>query len=158
LFLGEIVVKQEKITKFIKPEDADRKWYLIDAKDQVLGRLATQVAKVIRGKNKATFTPNTDTGDFVIVINAGQVKVTGKRELLKTYTHHSGYPGGLKTKSFEEILSKKPEYLIESAVRGMLPKTRLGNKLIKKLKVYAGQDHPHVAQKPEQLNLMEKHG
>ncbi len=151
-------MKQEKITKFIKPEDADRKWYLIDAKDQVLGRLATQVAKVIRGKNKATFTPNTDTGDFVIVINAKQVKITGKRELLKTYSHHSGYPGGLKTKSFEEILSKKPEFLIENAVRGMLPKTRLGNKLIKKLKVYAGQDHPHVAQKPEQLKLMEKYG
>jgi large subunit ribosomal protein L13 len=156
--LGEIVVKQEKITKFIRTEDADRKWYLIDAKDQVLGRLATQVAKVIRGKNKATFTPNTDTGDFVIVINAKQVKITGKRELLKTYSHHSGYPGGLKTKSFEEILSKKPEFLIENAVRGMLPKTRLGNKLIKKLKVYAGQDHPHVAQKPEQLKLMEKYG
>jgi large subunit ribosomal protein L13 len=154
--LGEIVVKQEKITKFIKSEDADRKWYLVDAKDQVLGRLASEVAKVIRGKNKAVFTPNMDAGDFVIVINANQVKVTGKREFLKTYSHHSGYPGGLKTKSFEEILSKKPEYLIESAVRGMLPKTRLGNKLIKKLKVYAGQDHPHVAQKPEQLNFMEK--
>ena len=156
--MGEIVLKQEKITKFIKPEDAGRKWYLVDAKDQVLGRLASEVAKVIRGKNKATFTPNTDTGDFVIVINANQIKVTGKREILKTYTHHSGYPGGLKTKSFEEILAKKPEFLIENAVRGMLPKTRLGNKLIKKLKVYAGQDHPHVAQQPEQLNLMEKHG
>jgi len=156
--LGEIVVKQEKITKFIKTEDADRKWYLVDAKDQVLGRLASEVAKVIRGKNKAAFTPNTDTGDFVIVINAKQVKITGKREILKTYSHHSGYPGGLKTKSFGEILSKNPEYLIENAVREMLPKTRLGNQLIKKLKVYAGQDHPHVAQKPEQLNLMEKHG
>ena len=149
-------MKQEKITKFIKSEDADKKWYLVDAKDQVLGRLASEIAKVIRGKNKAIFTPNTDTGDFVIVINADQVKVTGKRGLLKTYSHHSGYPGGLKTKSFEEILTKKPEFIIESAVRGMLPKTRLGNKLIKKLKVYAGQNHPHVAQRPEQLNLMEK--
>jgi len=149
-------VKQEKITKFIKSEDADKKWYLVDAKDQVLGRLASEIAKVIRGKNKAIFTPNTDTGDFVIVINADQVKVTGKRGLLKTYSHHSGYPGGLKTKSFEEIITKKPEFIIESAVRGMLPKTRLGNKLIKKLKVYAGQNHPHVAQRPEQLNLMEK--
>jgi len=149
-------VKQEKITKFIKSEDADKKWYLVDAKDQVLGRLASEIAKVIRGKNKAIFTPNADTGDFVIVINADQVKVTGKRGLLKTYSHHSGYPGGLKTKSFEEIITKKPEFIIESAVRGMLPKTRLGNKLIKKLKVYAGQNHPHVAQRPEQLNLMEK--
>ena len=149
-------MKQEKITKFIKSEDADKKWYLVDAKDQVLGRLASEIAKVIRGKNKAIFTPNTDTGDFVIVINADQVKVTGKRGLLKTYSHHSGYPGGLKTKSFEEILTKKPEFIIESAVRGMLPKTRLGNKLIKKLKVYAGQNHPHIAQRPEQLNLMEK--
>ena len=149
-------MKQEKITKFIKSEDADKKWYLVDAKDQVLGRLASEIAKVIRGKNKAIFTPNADTGDFVIVINADQVKVTGKRGLLKTYSHHSGYPGGLKTKSFEEILTKKPEFIIESAVRGMLPKTRLGNKLIKKLKVYAGQNHPHIAQRPEQLNLMEK--
>lgn len=149
-------MKQEKITKFIKSEDADKKWYLVDAKDQVLGRLASEIAKVIRGKNKAIFTPNTDTGDFVIVINADQVKVTGKRGLLKTYSHHSGYPGGLKTKSFEEIITKKPEFIIESAVRGMLPKTRLGNKLIKKLKVYAGQNHPHIAQRPEQLNLMEK--
>jgi len=149
-------VKQEKITRFIKPEDANRKWYIVDAKDQVLGRLASEIAKVIRGKNKPAFTPNFDTGDFVVVINASQVKVTGKRELLKTYSHHSGYPGGLKTKSFEELMAKKPEYVIESAVKGMLPKNRLGNKLIKKLKVYAGETHPHTAQKPELLNLMEK--
>jgi large subunit ribosomal protein L13 len=149
-------VKQEKLTKFIKTEDADRKWYLIDAKDQVLGRLATKIARIIRGKNKAIFTPNMDTGDFVVVINADKVKVTGKRESLKTYTHHSGYPGGLKTKSLSEILTKKPGYIIESAVRGMLPKNRLGNKLIKKLKVYAGDNHPHSAQKPESLNLTEK--
>jgi len=149
-------VKQEKITRFVKPEDADRKWYIVDAKDKVLGRLASEVAKVIRGKNKAVFTPNTDTGDYVIVINANQVKVTGKRELLKTYSHHSGYPGGLKTKSLTELMKKKPEFVIENAVKGMLPKSRLGSKLIKKLKVYAGENHPHVAQKPEQLNLMEK--
>ncbi|MDO8549031.1 MAG: 50S ribosomal protein L13 [Ignavibacteria bacterium] len=149
-------MKQEKITRFIKPEDANRKWYIVDAKDQVLGRLASEIAKVIRGKNKPTFTPNFDTGDFVIVINASQVKVTGKRELLKTYSHHSGYPGGLKTKSFEELMAKKPEFIIESAVKGMLPKNRLGNKLIKKLKVYASETHPHTAQRPEPLNLMEK--
>lgn len=149
-------MKQEKITRFVKPEDADRKWYIVDAKDQVLGRLASEIAKVIRGKNKPTFTPNFDTGDFVIVINASQVKVTGKREFLKTYSHHSGSPGGLKTKSFEELITKKPEFIIENAVKGMLPKNRLGNKLIKKLKVYADENHPHTAQKPEQLNLMEK--
>ena len=151
-------MKKEKATKFIKPEDADRKWYIVDAKGKVLGRLASEVAKIIRGKNKAVFTPNTDTGDYVIVINADQVKVTGKRELLKSYSHHSGYPGGLKTKSFVELMKKKPEFVIESAVKGMLPKSRLGNKLIKKLKVYAGESHPHVAQKPEQLNLMENNG
>lgn len=149
-------MKQEKITRFVKPEDANRRWYIVDAKDKVLGRLASDIAKVIRGKNKPTFTPNTDTGDFVVVINADRVKVTGKRELLKTYSHHSGYPGGLKTKSFDEIMKKKPEFLIENAVKGMLPKNRLGNKLIKKLKVYAGENHPHSAQKPEPLNLMEK--
>lgn len=149
-------MKQEKITRFIKPEDANRKWYIVDAKDQVLGRLATQIATVIRGKNKPTFTPNFDTGDFVIVINASQVKVTGKREFLKTYSHHSGYPGGLKTQSFTELMAKKPEFVIENAVKGMLPKNRLGNQLIKKLKVYADENHPHSAQKPEQLKLMEK--
>lgn len=149
-------MKQEKITRFVKPEDANKKWYIVDAKDQVLGRLATRIASVIRGKNKPTFTPNFDTGDFVIVINASQIKVTGKREFLKTYSHHSGYPGGLKTKSFEDIKAKNPEFLIENAVKGMLPKNRLGNKLIKKLKVYSDENHPHAAQKPEQLNLMEK--
>jgi len=149
-------VKQEKITRFVKPEDANKKWYIVDAKDQVLGRLATRIASVIRGKTKPTFTPNFDTGDFVIVINASQIKVTGKREFLKTYSHHSGYPGGLKTKSFGDIKAKNPEFIIENAVKGMLPKNRLGNKLIKKLKVYADENHPHAAQKPEQLNLMEK--
>jgi large subunit ribosomal protein L13 len=129
---------------------------LVDAKDQVLGRLASRVARVIRGKNKPIFTPNTDTGDFVVVINASQVKLTGKRELLKTYSHHSMYPGGLKVKSFAELMAKKPELIIENAVHGMLPKNRLGKKLIKKLKVYAGDSHPHAAQKPEVLNLMEK--
>ena len=149
-------MKQEKLTKFIKSEDANRKWYLVDAKDQVLGRLASRIARVIRGKNKPIFTPNNDTGDFVVVINASRVKVTGKREMLKTYTHHSMYPGGLKVKSFEELMAKKPEYVIESAVHGMLPKNRLGRKLIKKLKVYAGDSHPHAAQKPEVLNFTEK--
>lgn len=146
-------MKQEKITKFVKPEDANRKWYLVDAKDQVLGRLATKIAGVIRGKNKAIFTPNMDTGDFVVVINADKIKMTGKREELKTYSHYSGYPGGLKTRKYSEMLQKKPEFIIETAVRGMLPKNRLGNKLIKKLKVYKGEEHPHKAQKPETISL-----
>jgi len=146
-------VKQEKLTKFIRTEDADRKWYLVDAKNQTLGRLSTKIARIIRGKNKVIFTPNTDTGDFVVVINAEQIKVTGKRELLKTYAHHSGYPGGLKVQSFEELIAKKPEFVIENAVKGMLPKSRLGKKLIKKLKVYSGNAHPHAAQKPEVINL-----
>jgi len=132
-------LKQEKITRFIRTEDTDRKWYLVDAKDQVLGRMATEIARVIRGKNKPIFTPNTDTGDFVVVINAEKVKLTGKRENLKRYIRH-----------------KKPEFVIQTAVKGMLPKNRLGRQLIKKLKVYAGENHPHQAQKPETLNVSEK--
>ena len=149
-------MKQDRITRFIRTEDADRKWYVVDAKDQVLGRLATKVASIIRGKNKAIFTPNMDTGDFVIVINADQIKVTGKRELLKTYAHHSGYPGGLKIRSLPEMMVKNPSFVVENAIKGMLPKTRLGKKLIKKLKVYSGENHPHVAQKPEIISLTEK--
>lgn len=146
-------MKVQKVTKFIKTSDADRKWFLVDAQDQVLGRLATKVARIIRGKNKAIFTPNTDTGDFVVVINADKVKFTGKRSTLKTYSHHSGFPGGLKTKSLPEIMKSKPEFVVQNAVQGMLPKTRLGKQLIKKLKVYSGNVHPHMAQKPETVNL-----
>jgi large subunit ribosomal protein L13 len=146
-------VKQEKITRFIKTEDADRKWYVVDASDQVLGRLATKIARVIRGKEKAIFTPNMDTGDFVIVLNAEKVQVTGKRETMKTYIHHSMYPGGLKTRTYQELKEKNPEFIIHNAVKGMLPKTKLGRKLIKKLKVYKGTEHPHAAQKPEVISL-----
>lgn len=146
-------MKQERITRFIRTEDADRKWFVVDAKDQVLGRLAAKIARVIRGKEKAIFTPNTDTGDFVIVINADQVKMTGKRELQKTYFSYSGYPGGAKIRSFDEMQKRKPEFVIQHAVKGMLPKNRLGKQLIKKLKVYAGVAHPHQAQKPEVLSL-----
>ncbi|MCH8034732.1 MAG: 50S ribosomal protein L13 [Bacteroidetes bacterium] len=149
-------MKQEKITRFIRTEDADRKWYLVDAKDLVLGRMATEVARIIRGKNKVIFTPNMDTGDFVVVINADKVRLTGKRETLKTYIRHSGYPGGQKITTFKEMMKKKPEFVIQTAVKGMLPKNRLGRKLIKKLKVYTGEDHPHKAQKPETLILTEK--
>ncbi len=146
-------MKQERITRSIKTEDVKHKWYLVDAKDQVLGRLATKVARIIRGKNKAIFTPHTDTGDFVVVINADKVRMTGKRESLKTYSKHSMYPGGLKVRSFTEVMAKKPEFVVENAVKGMLPKTRLGKKLITKLKVYSGESHPHTAQKPEVLSL-----
>ena len=146
-------MKQEKITRFIKTEDADRKWHVIDANDVVLGRLAVKAATVIRGKHKPIFTPNMDTGDFVIVINAEKIKLTGKREQMKTYFTHSMYPGGVKVKTFAELRDKKPEYIITQAVKGMLPKNRLGRQLLKKLKVYAGPEHPHVAQKPEALSL-----
>lgn len=146
-------MKTQNATKFIKSIDADKKWYLVDAEDQVLGRLAAKVARIIRGKNKAIFTPNADTGDYVVVVNAEKVKLTGKRPTMKTYTHHSGYPGGLKTKSLQEILTSKPEFVVHNAVRGMLPKTRLGRQLIKKLKVYSGNVHPHTAQKPEAIKL-----
>ncbi len=146
-------MKQEKITRFIKTEDADRKWYVVDAKDQVLGRLAARIARVIRGKEKPIFTPNMDTGDFVVVINADKVKMTGKRELQKTYFSHSGYPGGSRVRTYAEVFAKHPERVVQSAVKGMLPKNRLGRQLIKKLKVYTGENHPHAAQKPEQLSL-----
>lgn len=146
-------MKQEKLTRFIKTEDADRKWHVIDAKDLVLGRLAVKAATVIRGKHKPIFTPNMDTGDFVIVVNAEKIKLTGKREQMKTYFTHSMYPGGVKVKTFAELRDKKPEYIITQAVKGMLPKNRLGRQLLKKLKVYAGPEHPHVAQKPEALSL-----
>ena len=146
-------MKQEKITRFVKTDDADRKWYVVDATDQVLGRLAAKVASVIRGKNKPSFTPNMDTGDFVVVVNAEKVKMTGKRELQKTYFRHTGYPGGVRELTYQQMKAKHPERIIEFAVRGMLPKTKLGNKLGSKLKVYAGTDHPHKAQKPEILSL-----
>ena len=146
-------MKTPKVTRFVKSSEADKKWFLVDAQDQVLGRLASKVARIIRGKNKAIFTPNADTGDYVVVINAEKVKLTGKRPTLKTYSHHSGYPGGLKTKSLQEVLVSKPEFVLQNAVQGMLPKTRLGKQLIKKLKVYSGTAHPHAAQKPETVNL-----
>jgi len=146
-------LKQEKLTRFIKSEDADKKWYVVDASEQILGRLASKVARVIRGKEKPTFTPNMDTGDFVIVINAEKVRLTGKRELLKEYIHHSMYPGGLKIRAYSEMIKKNPEFVIQHAVSGMLPKNRLGRKLVKKLKVYRGSEHPHAAQKPEVLSV-----
>ena len=133
-------------------ETANKQWFVVDAEDQILGRLAAKVASVIRGKNKAIFTPNMDAGDFVIVVNADKIKLTGKREQQKTYFSHSGYPGGVTNTSYLEMKAKKPEFIIHNAVKGMLPKNRLGRQLIKKLKVYTGTEHPHKAQLPEQLS------
>jgi len=144
-------LKQQKLTRTVKPEDANKKWYIVDAKDKVLGRLASEVAKIIRGKNKPEFTPNMDNGDFVIVINAEKVKVTGQRKDLKEYFHYSGYPGGAKFMSFNKAIETKPEFVIRHAVRGMLPKTKLGDSIINHLKVYAGESHPHAVQKPESI-------
>ncbi|MDD7401965.1 MAG: 50S ribosomal protein L13 [Eubacteriales bacterium] len=132
-----------------KAETVDRKWYVIDAEDQVLGRLATQIATLLRGKHKAEYTPFVDTGDFVVVVNAEKIRVTGKKAQQKLYRRHSGYMGGLKEVPYEQMLDKHPERILEAAVKGMLPKNSLGRKMFKKLKVYAGPDHPHAAQKPE---------
>lgn len=140
-------------TPLVKNENINPKWHLVDADGRTLGRLATRVAILLRGKNKPIFAPHQDTGDFVVVINAKKVFLTGKKWKEKIYVHHSGYPGGLKEASAEKIRDKKPERLITMAVQGMLPKTKLGKKLIKKLKVYAGDTHPHEAQQPEAYTL-----
>jgi large subunit ribosomal protein L13 len=139
---------------YIPPTDTvDRKWYVVDAADQRLGRLATEVASILRGKNKPTFTPNMDTGDFVIIVNAEKVVVTGNKANQKLYRRHSGRPGGMRTESFAELQERIPERIIEKAVKGMLPKNALGRKLFTKLKVYAGPEHPHAAQQPETLAI-----
>lgn len=134
-------------------ETLDQKWYVIDAADQRLGRLATEVAMILRGKNKPTFTPHLDTGDFVIVVNADKVTVTGKKREQKLYRRHSGRPGGMKVETFDKLQARLPERIVEKAVKGMLPKNSLGRQLFTKLKVYAGPNHPHAAQKPEALTL-----
>lgn len=140
-------------TYMAKPLEVERKWYLIDASGQTLGRLASEVATLLRGKHKPEYTPHVDTGDFVIIINAEKIVLTGNKLDQKKYRHHSGYPGGLKETSYRELLNKRPEKAIEVAVRGMLPKNRLGRKLFTKLKVYRGSEHPHQAQKPEVREL-----
>lgn len=126
---------------------------MVDAKDQRLGRLATRIADSLRGKNKPDFTPNIDTGDFVVVVNAGKIAVTGKKMQDKIYYRHTGYPGGLKQRTLSQMLEKKPEEVLRIAVKGMMPKNRLGRAQIKKLKIYAGPGHPHQAQKPEEMKL-----
>ncbi len=136
-------------TYVAKAAEVERKWYVIDAEDLVLGRVATVVASILRGKHKAEFTPFVDTGDYVIVVNAEKVRLTGNKENKKTYRRHSLYPGGLKEISFKEMQAKHPERLLKLAVKGMLPKNALGRQMIKKLKIHAGPEHPHQAQQPE---------
>jgi large subunit ribosomal protein L13 len=142
-----------KIVKTVvaKKESVDRKWYVVDAAGQVLGRLASNIAFRLRGKHKPTYTPHVDTGDFIVVVNADKIVLTGKKWKDKLYYRHSGYTGGLKSITAKDLLRKSPTDLIRFAVKGMLPKNRLGNKLIKKLKIYTGSDHPHTAQRPESL-------
>jgi large subunit ribosomal protein L13 len=139
---------------YLPPQDAiERKWYVIDAADQRLGRLASEVAMILRGKRKPTYTPHMDTGDFVIVVNAEKISVTGRKSSQKLYRRHSGRPGGMKTETFSQLQARIPERIVEQAVKGMLPKNALGRQLFTKLKVYAGSDHPHQAQKPEVLEI-----
>lgn len=136
-----------------KAEEVNKEWWVIDASNHTLGRLAAEVASVLRGKRKPIFTPNVDTGDFVVIINAEKIMVTGNKLSDKIYHHHSGYPGGLKSVSLEKLLQEKPESVIEKAVWGMLPKNSIGRQTIKKLKVYAGPEHPHQAQQPKALKV-----
>ncbi|MBW2039382.1 MAG: 50S ribosomal protein L13 [Deltaproteobacteria bacterium] len=140
-------------TFHVRKGDVGKSWYLIDAEGKVLGRLAAEVAKILRGKHKPIFSPHVDTGDFIIVVNAEKIKLTGNKLKGKIYYRHSGYPGGIKAITAEKLLAKKPEELIRKAVKGMLPKNRLGRKIFKKLKVYPGPDHPHEAQQPEPLEV-----
>ena len=138
-------------TYVTKREDVEREWYVVDASGQTLGRLATRVARVLRGKHKPVYSPSVDTGDYVVVVNAERIHVTGRKLDQKIYYRHSGYPGGLKEITLRNLLQKHPTRVIEHAVRGMLPKNRLGRRMFKKLKVYAGPDHPHAAQQPKPL-------
>ena len=139
----------EKTTRFFKTSEAEAKWHLVDAEGKTLGRVASHVAKLLRGKHKVTFTPNADLGDFVVIVNAAKVKLTGKRSELKEYFHYTGYPGGATYEKFQEVIRRHPERVFEHAVKGMLPHNRLGRQIIKKMKVYAGPQHPHAAQRPE---------
>jgi large subunit ribosomal protein L13 len=139
---------------YVPPQNAlNHQWFVVDATDQRLGRLASEIARILRGKNKAEYTPHMDTGDFVIVINAEKVKVTGKKRTQKVYLRHSGRPGGMKTETFAQLQARLPERIVEHAIKGMLPKNSLGRQLFTKLKVYAGAEHPHQAQQPQELKI-----
>ena len=141
------------ITQVAKEQEVKRSWFVVDLEDVVLGRAATEIARVLRGKHKAIYTPSVDTGDFVIVLNADKVKLTGNKLADKKYYRHTGYPGGIREINAEKLLVKKPEMLVQSAVKGMLPKNKLGRKMFRKLKVYAGGEHPHAAQQPKELKF-----
>jgi len=140
-------------TQVAKKSEIQKNWFVVDLKDKVLGRAASQIARVLRGKNKAIYTPSVDTGDFVVVVNAEKVRLTGNKLGSKMYYRHTGYPGGIRSITAEKLLETKPEELIRKAVRGMLPKNKLGRQMIKKLKVYAGGEHPHAAQQPRTLDI-----
>lgn len=140
-------------TIFVKPAEVERSWFVIDAAGQRLGRVAAEAASILRGKKKALYTPHQEVGDYVIIVNADKVEVTGRKETQKVYYRHSGYPGALKSTIFQKALQRKPQFPLEHAVRGMLPKNRLGRKLFTNLKVYAGPDHPHAAQQPQPIEL-----
>lgn len=140
-------------TKSAKKEEVQRKWHIIDADGEIVGRMCTTVANLLRGKHKPSYTPHVDTGDFVIIVNAEKVRFTGEKWDKKEYQRYSGYPGGQKSRTAKEALEKKPHFIVENAVRGMLPKNRLGRQMFKKMFVYAGGEHPHAAQKPEPLKL-----
>lgn len=140
-------------TFYAKPGEVEREWVLIDAEDQILGHVAAKAAHILRGKHKPTFTPHVDTGDYVIIVNADKIRVSGKKELQKSYYRHSGFPGGLKSETFQEAMEKHPERVLEHAIKGMLPKNTLGRAQGMKLKVYAGPEHPHMAQQPRKIEL-----
>lgn len=135
------------------PNAVQRDWYLVDANGKTLGRLASEIAQRLRGKHKAEYTPHVDTGDYIVVINAEKITVTGKKATDKMYHHHSGYPGGLKSFSFEKLIERAPERVLQRAVKGMLPRNPLGRAMFKKMKVYAGESHPHAAQQPQELKI-----
>jgi|TARA_E500000075_G_C6879287_1_gene263713 large subunit ribosomal protein L13 len=140
-------------TKSYKNTDLDKKWLLLDARDETLGRLSSKIASILMGKNKAQYTPHNDLGDYVVVVNAEKIRVTGNKDIQKKYYKHTGYPGGLKSSTFSEIIEKNPENVILKAVKGMLPKNKLSNSMISKLKVYEGDNHPHAAQNPIKIEL-----
>ncbi len=144
-------------TEFAKKETIQRKWYVVDATGQVLGRLAVEIARRLRGKHKPIYSPQIDTGDYIIVVNAEKVRLTGKKMENKVYYRHTGYPGGLKSMTAKELLQRRPERMLEMAVKGMLPKNKLGRRMYRKLKVYAQPEHPHDAQQPEVLTLEERY-
>lgn len=144
-----------KKTYMAKPDNIQRSWYLLDAENKTIGRLATEIAKRLRGKHKPEYTPHLDTGDYIVVINADKIQISGNKAQDKYYYHHTGYPGGIKAKSFNDLKASKPEQIIEKAVKGMMPRGPLGRQMLKKLKIYSGAEHNHEAQQPQPLNIMD---